>query len=214
MKNLQPTIKTLIIDDHILVSKGLTEMLLNDKAISVVGTAAKGIDGIRMVRKQQPHVVILDLKLPDISGIEVARRLMNMDPNLNILILTATEQTWFSMHLLAQGVKGFLTKDTPKENLIAAIKSIVNGKKLAVHPTTLLPKNFQTLSNRELEIILMTIRNYSIQAMAKHLCLDIKTIHSYRSRIYKKLQVKNSIELVNYLISHKIFIPEDLIYFN
>lgn len=214
MKNLQPTIKTLIIDDHILVSKGLTQILLNDKTISIVGTATKGIEGIRMVRKQRPDVVILDLKLPDISGIEVTRRLMHMDPNLNILILTAMEQKWCCKRLFAQGVKGYLTKDTQKGNIIAAIKAMVDGKKLTEWPTSILPKNFQELSDRELEIILMTIRNYSIPNMAIHLCLDIKTIHSYRSHIYKKLQIKNSVELINYLITHKIFIPEDLIYFN
>ncbi len=204
-------IRTLIIEDHNLVSSGLKLILLKEKEIHVVGTATKGAQGVQLVRKMQPQVVLLDIKLPDISGVEVSRRLLAINPALKILILTAMVPDIFSSRLLASGVQGYLTKDAKKEEIIQAIKTISKGKKiLSAQSTPPYPENLSHLTDREVEVMLMMIRNQSVSSIAKQLFLDKKTIHTYRSRIFRKLNIKNSVCLINYLIKHKVFIPEDL----
>lgn len=198
-------IKTLLIDDHAIVRSGMRQMLDDVKGIQVIGEARTGNEGIQLVRELHPNVVILDFKLPDITGLEVTTRLLRIDPNIKILVVSSAVNDLFPFRILEAGAQGYLTKDSSKDQLVQAIKNIHNGQRvispeianrLALAKVDMQAKTaFNDLTDREMEVLMMVIRGVPVQDIADRLFLSPKTVHSYRSRIFEKLNVENDVGL-------------------
>lgn len=212
-------IKIIIIDDHVLVRAGMREMLQEVKGISVLADAGTGSEGIELVRRHDPDLVILDLKLPDQPGLEVTQKILKIKPDLKILVVSSVVNDLFLFRLLEAGAQGYLTKDAKKEELIHAIKSVYTGqrvistqlaKRLALAKTDYKKANiFADISEREMEVMMMLIRGIPVREMAEKLNISHKTIHSYRSRIFEKLNVKTDLAVTLLAIHHGLIILEE-----
>lgn len=200
-------IKVVLIDDHDLVRSGLRQMLETDSTVKVVGEAGTGAEGIQLVRSLAPDVVILDIKLPDISGLEVTNRLLSYQTSTKILIVSAVTSDLFPFKLLEAGAQGYLTKNASAEELLRALKSVHAGQRYvspAIANRLVFSKlnahskqgDFSELSDRETEVMMMVINGFEVKKIAQKLHLSSKTVHSYRSRIFQKLQVKSDMGLM------------------
>ncbi len=212
-------IKIVLIEDHLLVRAGIRQMLKEVKGMQVVGEAATGLEGVQVVKDLCPEVVILDFKLPDISGLEVTHKLLRIQPDIKILIVTSAINDLFPFRLLEAGVQGYLTKGSSRDELIKAVKTVALGQRVIspeIASRLALAKidyktnsSFNSLSDREMEVMLMVIRGVSVRNIARKLHLSGKTIHSYRSRIFEKLNVKNDVALTLMAVQHGIIELEE-----
>jgi two-component system invasion response regulator UvrY len=210
-------IKVLLIDDHDLVRLGLRKLLEADPMISIAGEARTGTEGAQLNRTLNPDVILLDIQLPDFSGLEVTHRLVAANKNIKILALTSNSDDKLPMRILSAGALGYITKNTSQEQLIQAIKTVYTGKKY-ISPELAQQmvvsrldsnKGFEDLSDRESEVMMMVLKGITVKQIAKRLNVTSKTVHSYRSRIFTKLNVKNDMELMLFAVkNHIIEIPE------
>jgi len=213
-------IKTVLIDDHALVRSGIREMLQEVKGISVVGDTGPGREGIELVRRHNPDLVILDLKLPDQTGLEVTQKILRINPDIKVLIVSSVVNDLFLFRLLEAGAQGYLTKEAKQEELVQAIKSVCAGqrvispqlaKRLALAKTDYKKDNvFADISEREMEVLMMVVRGVSVKIMAEKLNISHKTVHSYRSRIFEKLDVKSDLAVTLLAIHHGLVVLEEL----
>lgn len=211
-------IKLLLVDDHQLVRTGIRR-LLEDKAsetgIDVVGEASSGEEAITLAHTRRPDVVMMDVSMPGIGGMEATRRLLCHDPDLKIIALTVHTEGPFPRRLLKIGAKGYLTKGCAVEEMILAIRKAFSGEhyissdiaqQLALEgmPGGAQDSPFDALSQREMQVLLMITEGYRSQAISKQLCLSPKTISTYKSRLQEKLKVKTDVELVRLALQHGV----------
>jgi len=194
-----------LIDDHAIVRNGVRQLLQEVKGIQIVGEAANGNDGVQLIRERHPQVVVLDYKLPDITGLEVTSRLLRIDPDLKILVVTSAVNDLFPFRVLEAGAYGYLTKNCTKDELVRAIRAVSAGQHVLspdIASRLALAKiddknltSFNGLTDQEMEVLMMVIRGVVVNEIAVRLFLSPKTVHSYRSRIYEKLCVENEVAL-------------------
>ena len=199
-------IRILLVDDHVLFRQGLRVLLKGTPEIEIIGEASSGAEGVRLARDLKANVVLLDIQLPDMSGLEVTRRLLRIPFAPKILVLSASHHQEFSRRSLETGALGYVNKDASIEELITAIKTVNKGQHFlsAVIANTLAMAklNYAThpilskLNSKEIEIFLATIRGISSAEIGKQLHMSSKTVHSYRSRLFRKLNVENNVGLV------------------
>jgi two-component system, NarL family, invasion response regulator UvrY len=198
-------IQVLLIDDHALVRAGIRQLLLKAQGIEVIGEAGSGEEGVKLTRELHPNVVLLDFKLPDITGLEVIARLLRINPHIKIVMLSSAINDLFPLRSLDAGARGYLTKNATKEELVRAIHAVAAGQKV-ISPLIAsrlalakiddkIPASYSSLGNKEFEVMMMTIRGVPIKEIADRLHINHKTIHSYRCRIFEKLQVNNDVDL-------------------
>jgi two-component system invasion response regulator UvrY len=213
-------IKVLLVDDHILVRQGLCYLFNGTKEIQIVGEAGTGTEGVRLARELRPAIVILDLKLPDISGLEVSERLLRLRPAPKILIVTSVGCLEFPIRLLGAGVQGYLSKQVGRDELISAIKTINEDQvfispeianrlalaKIDDHTSSI----FSSLSQVELEILMLTARNIPVEMIAQRLHLTTQTIQSYRSRVFGKLGVDNDVGLFTLALNEGLITSDEV----
>ena len=199
-------ITVILIDDHTIVRSGIRQMLEDVKGIQVIGEAGTGNEGVQLVRELHPQIVVLDFKLPDITGLEVTNRLLRMDPHLKILVVSSAINDLFPFRILEAGAHGYLIKDASKEELVRAVKAVSSGQRVispSIASRLALAKiderksssTFNELSDREMEVLMMVIRGAMVNEIASRLFLSPKTIQSYRSRLFEKLKVENNVAL-------------------
>jgi len=213
-------INVLLVDDHDLVRAGIKKILDDVSGIKVVGEANSGEDAVKQVRKSHPSVVLMDVKMPGIGGFEATRKLLRIDPDVKVLVLTICDNDLYPARLLQVGAAGYLTKGASTEEMVRAIRAVNAGQRyispdiasrLAFrHVTDNEISPFELLSERELQVMMMITRGCNAQAIATSLCLSAKTVNSYRYRIFKKLKVKNDVELTLSAIRHGLVDPEKL----
>jgi two-component system, NarL family, invasion response regulator UvrY len=206
------TIKTIIVDDHDLVRTGIKHMLNDVSGIKVVGEASSGEEAIKISRELKPDVVLMDVKMPGIGGLGATRKLIRINPDVKILIVTVCDDDLFPSRLLQAGAFGYLTKGASLKEMIKAIYTIHSGQRyispeiasqlVIKHLTASSPTPVEQLSERELQVTLMIINGTKVQEIADRLHLSSKTVNSYRYRIFEKLKVKNDVELTHYCIRH------------
>lgn len=211
-------IRIMIVDDHSLVVAGLSEIILNTKGMEVVAQAHCGMDAVNLARTNRIDVVILDIQLPDLSGLHVTKKLLKIQPHLKILVLTGIMHDIFPVRLLAAGARAYLNKSTDHNTLLRTIRAIHRGEQIIapeiatrlafakVEKKALSP--FDKLSNQELEIVMMTVRGMKPNAIAEHLHLSIATVHSYRNAIFKKARVEHDVALTFLAIKEGILDAE------
>lgn len=211
------TISVLLVDDHDLVRAGIRRLLEDESDINVIAEASSGEDALKIARDLKPDVVMMDVKMPGIGGLETTRKLQRSHPQIKVLILTICDDDVFPGRLLQAGAAGYITKGASMDEMVQAIKSVYAGERyispsIAKH---LVLKSiddhqkspFDTLSERELQVTLMIIGGYRVQDISEKLFLSAKTINSYRYRIFEKLVVKNDVELTLLAIRHGLIGP-------
>ena len=212
-------IKVVLIDEHALVRAGFRQMVEIENDIQIIGEAGTGTEGIQLVRDVHSDIVILDIKLPDISGLEVTRQLLTQQMGIKILIVSAINNDSFILRLLDAGARGYLTKNVGRDELVRAIKAVYSGQRF-ISPeiayrlalTKLAPdsaRDFSMLSDRETEVMYMVIRGFGVKVIAKKLNVNAKTVHSYRSRIFEKLQIKSATALTLLAIKQGVISLEE-----
>ncbi|MDJ0807730.1 MAG: response regulator [Gammaproteobacteria bacterium] len=198
-------IRVLLVDDHELVRTGVKSILERAPDIEVVAEAATGEESLTLAKQHQPDVVLMDVRMPGIGGIEATRRIMHNNPEIGIIALTALDDDPFPSRLNDVGAKGFLTKGCPAEEMIYAVRTVYRGQRF-VSPevaqkhtiTEWTGKNenpFQGLSSRETQVLLQILGGRRNQEISDILNLSPKTVSTYRQRILEKLGIRNDVEL-------------------
>lgn len=211
-------IRVLVIDDHDLVRTGIRRMLADVAGVKVVGEGESGEDAIRLGKELQPDVILMDIKMPGIGGLEATRRILRTYSDIKILAVTVCDDDLFPSRLLQAGAYGYLTKGASMQEMVRAIRAVYTGQryispeiasKLALkHLTDSGQPPFEQLSERELQVCLMITNGMKVQEISTKLCLSPKTVNSYRYRIFEKLNIKNDVELTHMAIKHGLL--EDL----
>jgi DNA-binding NarL/FixJ family response regulator len=207
-------IKILIADDHAIVREGLKQILADTKDIEVAGYAENGLDAIKLARRGGCQVLLLDISLPDRSGIEVLKQLRKECPQLAVLMLSMHREDQYAIRSLKAGAAGYLNKQSAPADLVIAIRQVASGKKYISaalaqelasqigddHETPL----HQTLSDREYQTLTLIASGKSVSEIAAELTLSVKTISMYRSRLLQKMKLKHNAELTHYAIRNHL----------
>jgi DNA-binding NarL/FixJ family response regulator len=199
-------ISVLIVDDHDLVRLGLTRILDDFPDIKIIGNAATGEAALKRVRELKPDVVLMDVLMPGIGGLEATRRICLQDSGVKVIVVTACDDDVYPVRLLQAGAAGYLTKGADADEMIKAIKQVHSGQryispeiaqKLALKSVNKNPDvpPFEQLSERELQIAMMIVNCKKVNDIAKILSLSPKTVNTYRYRIFEKLAIKSDVEL-------------------
>jgi two-component system invasion response regulator UvrY len=207
-------IKILIADDHPIVRRGLKQILAEEPDLAVAGEAQSSQEVLDLVRKRDWNVVVLDITMPGRGGLEILREIKKERPKLPVLILSMHPEDQYGVRALKAGAAGYMTKESAPEKLVQAIRKIMKGGKY-VSPTLAeklvldLEKDtpeapHETLSDREHQVMCMIASGKTVSEIAKDLFLSVKTISTYRSRILKKMKMKNNAELTHYAMKHRL----------
>jgi DNA-binding NarL/FixJ family response regulator len=209
--------RILVVDDHELVRQGIMHMLRDVERIEVVGGAASGEEAIALIRTQPVDVVLMDINMPGMGGLEATRKILRLAPGTKVIIVTICEDDPFPSTLLAAGAAGYLTKGTPLPQMIQAIKSVHKGQRfispdIAQHLAlkSFDPANsnpFEHLSERELQISMMIVQCQKVAQIAEQLFLSPKTVNSYRYRVFEKLAIESDVELTLLAVRHGLIHP-------
>lgn len=213
-------IKVLVVDDHDLVRMGITRMLADIPGLKVVGEAASGEDALRLARELSPQVVLMDVKMPGIGGLEATRKLLRQDPDIRVIAVTVCDEEPFPSRLLKAGAVGYLTKGAALDEMVRAIRIVASGQRY-ISPEIaqqLAIKNldkekispFDVLSERELQITMMIVGCQKVQEISDRLFLSPKTVNSYRYRIFEKLAIDSDVELTLLAVRHGL-LSSDLV---
>ena len=210
------TITILLADDHDVVRRGMKMLLEDEEGIKVVGEASDGLDAIEKVKLLIPNVVILDLTMPKMTGIEAAKIISEEYPDVKILIFSMHHNKEYIVSSVENGANGYLLKDTSKDELLKAIKAVAEGRKYfppeisEVIINELLAKAtgiqeetrpiFEKITPKEKQILGMIVQGFNSREMADKLFLSIRTVDNHRANMMKKVKAKNTADLVKMAI--------------
>jgi two-component system invasion response regulator UvrY len=207
-------IKVIIVDDHDLVRTGLKRILDDINGIDVIAEACNGEQAIEYARSKKPDIVLMDISMPGIGGLEATRRITNSCPTIRIIALTVHEEIPFPTCLLEAGASGYITKGSDVMEIINAINTVHRGQQYITRDvaekvafTSLRNRDrtpLERLSDRETEVMMMIIQGIRNKDIAEMLCLSPKTTSTLRYRLHEKLGVCNDVELTRYAIRHGI----------
>jgi DNA-binding NarL/FixJ family response regulator len=204
-------IRVFLLDDHALVRNGLRMILAAEDDIDVVGEAGSGEEGLPLVRKLAPDVVLCDVHLPGLSGLEVTERLVRMDDAPRVIIVSVQEDGPLPRRLLEAGASGYLGKGCDGAELVRAVREVAKGRRylapqVAQHMALGVLEGggspFDKLSPRELEIALMLTQGRRMEDIAKRLSLSPKTVATHKYRLYEKLGVTDPVALSRLASQH------------
>ena len=207
-------LRVLIADDHEIVRKGLGKVLAETLQPIRIDEASNGQEAVNKVLKSEYDLVVLDLKMPGKSGLEVLKEIKEHRPKLPVLILSMHPEEQFAIRAIRAGASGYLTKECAGDELVIAIRKALKGERyISASVAELLASGLGTdsekplhevLSDREYQVMLMIASGKTVGAIAKELCLSAKTISSYRTNILLKTGFKNSAEITHYAIQNKM----------
>lgn len=207
-------IKIIIADDHEIVRAGLKQIIADSKEMHVKGEAHDGQQLLEKVRAERYDVILLDIKMPGRSGLEILKQLKTEYPDLPVIVLSMHPEDQYAVRTIKAGASGYLTKETAGEKLIEAIKKVYNGGKY-IGPT-LAEKLADSIANdkqkapheyltdREYQVICLIASGKTVTEIARELFLSVKTISTYRQRILEKMNMKNNAELTHYVINNNL----------
>jgi len=212
------TIKVLLVDDHPLITEGLEKILSFDDAIQVVGKANDGDQAIEIAKDVKPDVVVMDINMPGIDGIEACMRIRDMLPGTEVIALTVCEEEDRILQILKAGAKGYFLKDVETERLIDAIKNVQKGQSF-IHPqiaakvlnsyTTLASRQNRDfkgneLTDRELELVKLMAKGLSNKEIASALYISEKTVKNHITNILRKLDLRDRVQVAIWAIKEKL----------
>lgn len=207
-------IRVLIADDHAIVREGLKQILADTKDIVVAGEAENGLEAIKTSRSCKPQVLLLDISMPDRSGIEVLKQIKKELPGIAVLMLSMHREDQYAIRSLKAGASGYLNKQSAPAELVNAIRQVAAGKKyITVELAQALANHLdddqetpshELLSDREYQTLMMIASGKTVSDIANELMLSVKTISMYRSRLLVKMKLRNNAELTHYAIKNQL----------
>ncbi|MCQ8819431.1 UvrY/SirA/GacA family response regulator transcription factor [Pseudoalteromonas agarivorans] len=208
-------INVLLVDDHELVRTGIKRILDDVRGFKVVGEAKDGEAAVQFCRQHVPNIVLMDMNMPGMGGLEATKKICRYCPDVKIIVLTVNCEDPFPSKVMQIGAHGFLTKGAGSDEMVRAIRSVHAGQRYIApeiaqqialaQVTGRTDENpFQSLSERELQIMLMITKGEKAQDIAERLNLSSKTVNSYRYRMFEKLNVGGDVELTHLAIRHKM----------
>jgi len=213
-------INILLVDDHELVRTGIRKILDEIKGLKVVAEVSTGEDAVKFCRQNEPDIVLMDMNMPGIGGLEATKRIIRFAPDMKVIVLTVHNEEPFPTKVMQMGASGYLTKGTGPDEMVMAIRMVNSGQrylpaeiaqKMALNQFKSADNNpFNSLSDRELQIMLMVTRGEKVPAISLQLNLSTKTINSYRYRMFEKLNISNDVELTHLAIRHGMLNTEKL----
>jgi len=208
------SITIVIADDHTIVRQGLIKLLEEETDMQVVGEAMDGREAVRIVKELVPDIVIMDIAMPNLNGIEATRQLQQAELKTKIIILSMHDHSRYIRELLGLGVSGYLLKNAASSDIIKAITSALKGNTylspsissrvieeyVGMNKKSTEEELYNTLSNREREVFQMMVEGSSTKSIADALCVSPSTIKSHRSNIMEKLKMSNLSHMIQYAI--------------
>jgi DNA-binding NarL/FixJ family response regulator len=213
-----PVARVLIVDDQPLFRSGLARLLAEDPRIDVLGEAADGADALRKVADLGPDVVLMDLKMPNVDGLEATKRIITEHPEVKVLVLTTFDLDTFVLQALRAGASGYVLKDSLPEAIVSSIgvvmaggrvmASVVANRVLDMLTHATVPKEFYDgLTVRELEILKLLVIGQTNKRIGERLGISAKTVRNHVSRIYEKLQIDERSQAVLYAVRKGLVQP-------
>jgi two-component system response regulator NreC len=212
-------IKVLIVDDHAIVRAGLRALLKCEPGMELVGEATSGEEAIQLSQELQPDVIVLDLSLPGLDGIQVTRHIKAELPGIRILILTVHEDEALLREAIRAGASGYIIKHAAENELISAIHSVQMGD-IYVHPKMLrallvepeprkasVDSPVEMLTPRETDVLRLIVQGYTNRQIAEELSLSVRTVEGHRGNLTEKLGLHSRVDLVRYAREHGLTHP-------
>ena len=206
--------KVLICDDHKIVRDGLRQILQQLQGVTLISEAGDGNEALNLLKNNIFNILLLDISLPDMSGLEVLQLVKERWPSVNVLMLSMLPQEQYAIRALKLKASGYLTKNTASEELLIAVKKVFEGGKyisqsLAESLAINLDKGdyqqkHDILSTREFEIMIKIANGKSLQEIGNELFISVKTVSTYRSRIMEKMELSRNTELARYCLENKL----------
>lgn len=215
--------KILVVDDHDLVRMGIVRMLADVDGFEVVGDAQSGEDALKQARQLMPDVVLMDVKMPGMGGLEATRKLRQINPQVKVVAVTACDDNLHPTRLMQAGAVGYVTKGAEFTEITEAIHKVIRGdlymsssiaQQLAIKSFSGDGEGdspFERLSHRELQTALLIANGQKVQEIADIFCVSPKTVNSYRYRIFEKLDIHSDVELTLLAVKHKFLDPEAVV---
>ncbi|WP_316675735.1 UvrY/SirA/GacA family response regulator transcription factor [uncultured Tolumonas sp.] len=214
-------ISVFLVDDHELVRTGIRRILEDVRGLRVVGEAVSGEQAVQWCRDNQSDVILMDMNMPGIGGLEATKKILRFNPDTKIIVLTVQTETPFPLKVMQAGASGYLTKCSAPDEMIQAIRAVNAGQRyispeiaqqiaLSQVTTSTTENPFKTLSDREMQITMMITKGNKVQDIAESLNLSPKTVNSYRYRLFEKLNINGDVELTRMAIRYGILDAETL----
>ena len=213
-------IRIFLVDDHQLVRDGIKALLLSADDLTILGEASSGKECFEKIALEPPDILILDISLPDTNGIEVTKRISAEYPDTRVLILSMYTSEDFIFNSVKAGARGYLPKNTSREELLSAIHAIHDGEEFfadsisrimlkgyvrkAKEEDTIPQRGAIPLTTREIEILKLFAEGFINKEMSDKLDISIRTVETHKNHIMKKLELKSTVELIKYAIRNKI----------
>jgi two-component system response regulator NreC len=213
---MKGTIRVLLCDDHTLFREGIKAILKDETSIEIVGEAADGRQAVAKALQLHPDVVLMDIAMPDLSGFDATRRILQADASIRVLILTMYEEEEVINRCLAAGAAGYVLKDAPRAHLIHAIDVVHRGgqymssralKKVVrqyVKGAKTATSGYERLSDREREVLKLLADGLALKEIATRLVLSVKTVDAHKTNLMRKLDLHDRSELIKYAIQRKL----------
>ncbi|WP_124951211.1 response regulator [Sulfuriferula thiophila] len=210
----QKAIRVFIVDDHAIVREGLKQILADTSDLVVAGDAETGHEAIQLARQGKYDVLLLDISMPDRSGIEILKQIKKEAPDIAVLMLSMHREDQYAIRSLKAGAAGYLNKQSAPAELVVAIREVIAGRKyisnaLAQELANQVGGNHQTalhetLSDREYQTMTMIASGKCVSDIATELNLSVKTVSMYRARLLQKMKLKNNAELMHYAMKNRL----------
>ncbi len=206
------TIRVIVADDHPILRAGMVSVLNASSDLRVVAEAGNGAEVLRAIRDVAFDVLLLDVSMPGKSGLDLMRQIRKDSPRLPILIVSSFPEDQYALRSIKAGASGYITKMSAPSDLVTAVRTVSNGRKfitpalaemLADHverPDSATPH--ESLSDREFQTLKMIAAGHSLTEIAEVLCISVKTVSVYRSRLLEKMRMKSNVELTRYVVEH------------
>jgi len=205
-------LRVMLVDDHPIVRRGLRDLLADAFAGAIIAEVGSGRDAVAALDSNSWSVMVLDLSLPDGSGLDVLKRVRELRPRLPVLILSVHAADQFARRAIAAGASGYLTKDAADVELVSAVSKLARGGKyfgadvlehvaLGLHPDRD-DRPHERLSDREYQVLRMIGGGKTVSEIATELSLSVKTVSTYRARILEKMRMRTNAELTHYAVRH------------
>ncbi|TDF41690.1 two-component system response regulator UvrY [Alteromonadaceae bacterium M269] len=204
----------LLVDDHDIVRRGIRLILETDPTFEIVGEAENGEEAVKFCRKHNPHVVLMDVSMPGMGGLEATKQILRHCDEVRVIVLSMHKDNPFPAKVMQIGAFGYLTKDAAPEEMIRAIQKVAAGQKyispelaqlialgnlgISIEDPT------DVLSERELQIMIMITKGIKIPDIAQNLSIAPKTVNTYKYRMYEKLNVKSDVELTHFAVRNNL----------
>ena len=216
------TIRVLVVDDQAMVRAGFRMLLADEPDIEVVAEASTGLSAVAEAVRTRPHVILMDIRMPELDGLEATRRITAANPDSRVLILTTFDLDEYVYRALRVGASGFVLKDDPPEQLIAAVRTVAGGDALLSPSVTRRviaqftrvhrqapPKAVETLTSRELDVFRLITKGYSNAEIARELFISDTTVKTHVTRLLQKLELRDRAQAIVLAYETALFVPVD-----